>query len=544
MIGVRIKPGDFTTWTGIVRFFQIFAGLTILLWFPLNLDAQDMTGAGFKGFDKEVPQKANKELQAFVYFYTQGVSMNMYPQNDFLKGQIVGRLFGSNTTSTSDSLTAFYVEQRAIPFFVYTPRIFDGKATLRASFEIDWTWGDVAYGTGGNQGSAVSADQVNIQTQNLEIELAPVKNWTVNIGLQRMFDTPHDLYRTTVDKFMQTGYRFAFFGTDAVGVSVRRQTDYTKTKGGFYKFYENNVEVNDDVTMFELNHQHTISPKWNVGASIYHVRDRSEGRGGVSILGQGPSSPLTLYNGTYRFPLASTRYHMDATWLGGYFSRNDEMMLDRFLLTGFFNYNMGKISEYAESTKKFDKTVSIGGLSANLRAGYRYGQTTGDAITAEALVTTGDANGISDGKYSGVVTANTWGSPAAIFVGSGAYILFPHGNVVNRFVAAVTDISNGGYGLVGGTFNVAKDIIPNIFHSKIGFASAISAIEPVNGGKFMGWEVNGKLGYDLGAFLTVEAHAAYMGLGSFYDSPSVNGGSQTRPVNPWLGFVCLKWLMF
>ena len=155
--------------------------------------------------------------------------------------------------------------------------------------------------------------------------------------------------------------------------------------------------------------------------------------------------------------------------------RNDEMMLDRFLLTGFFNYNMGKISEYAESTKKFDKTVSIGGLSANLRAGYRYGQTTGDAITAEALVTTGDANGISDGKYSGVVTANTWGSPAAIFVGSGAYILFPHGNVVNRFVAAVTDISNGGYGLVGGTFNVAKDIIPNKFHSKIGFASAISA---------------------------------------------------------------------
>jgi hypothetical protein len=42
--------------------------------------------------------------------------MNMYPQNDFLKGQIVGRLFGSNTTSTSDSLTAFYAEQRAIPF--------------------------------------------------------------------------------------------------------------------------------------------------------------------------------------------------------------------------------------------------------------------------------------------------------------------------------------------------------------------------------------------------------------------------------------------
>ena len=540
----RIDKPDKCHFNGsIVRLFTIVIPVILLLC-ARESKAQELNGAGFRGFDREVPTKANKELQAFVYFYQQSVAMNMYPQNDFLKGQIVGRLFGSNTTSTSDSLTAFYAEQRAIPFFVYTPRIFDGKATLRASFEIDWTWGDVAYGTGGNQGSAISADQVNIQTQNLEIELAPLKYWTVNIGLQRMFDTPHDLYRSTVDKFMQTGYRLAFFGTDAVGVSTRYQRDYSKTKAGYYKFYENNVEVNDDVTMLELNHQQTLSPLWNAGASVYVVRDRSSGRGGVSILGQGPSSPLTQYNGTFRFPLASNNYHMDVAWLGGYFSRNEDMMLDRFLLTGFFNYNIGNISELEKSENKYKKTVSIGGLTANLKAGYRYGQTMGDAITVDALMTTGDDNGINDGKYSGVVTANTWGSPAAIFVGSGAYILFPHGNVVNRFVGAVTDISNIGYGVAGGTINFNKDLIPNKLHSKIGFAGATSMVQPTAGGNFMGWEANAKVGYDIGAFLTVEAHAAYMGLGNFYDSPSVNGGRQTRPVNPWLGFVCIKWLMF
>jgi hypothetical protein len=91
------------------------------------------------------------------------------------------------------------------------------------------------------------------------------------------------------------------------------------------------VEVNDDVTMLELNHQQTLSPLWNAGASVYVVRDRSSGRGGVSILGQkGTSSPLTQYNGTFRFPLASNNYHMDVAWLGGYFSRNEDMMLDRF----------------------------------------------------------------------------------------------------------------------------------------------------------------------------------------------------------------------
>ncbi len=515
-----------------------------LILFAITLHAQETATSSFQGFDKVVPEKANKQFQAFVYFYQQNVAMNIAPENDFLKGQIVGRLFGGNTTTTSNEFTALYAEQRAIPFFVYTPSIFDGKATLRASFEIDWTWGDVAYGVGGNQGSAISADQVNIQTQNLEVEFVPAKYWTINVGLQRMFDTPHDLYRSTVDKFTNTGYRLAFFGTDGVGISVRRQSDYLKTKLGFYKLYENNVEVNDDVTLFELNQQFNISPEWNVGASVYWVKDNSSGKGGVSILGQGYGSPLANYNGTYRFPIGLDPYRSDVFWLGSYFSRNEDMMLDRWFMSGFLNYNIGSIRQKGTNTETYTKSVDISGLAANLRVGYRYGQTTGDAIVADAIFTSGDKNGINDKKYNGVLTANTWGSPGGIFIGHGGYLLFPHGNVVNRFVAAVTDISNMGYGIAGGTLNLSRDLIPNKLHSKIGGATGFSTVAPSGGGNFMGWEANAKLGYDFGAFLTVEAHAAYMGLGDFYDSTLTNGGVQNRPVNPWLGFVCVKWLIF
>ncbi len=515
-----------------------------LLMMPFWLGAQEAGDTRFKGFDKAVPTKANKQLQAFVYFYQQNVAMNMAPENDFLKGQIVGRLFGANTTTTSNKFTALYAEQRAIPFFIYSPSIFDGKATLRASFEIDWTWGDVAYGTGGNFGSAISADQVNLQTQNLEVEFVPAKYWTINVGLQRMFDTPHDLYRTFFEKFTTTGYRLAFFGTDGVGISVRRQSDRHKLKAGFYKLYENNVELNDDVTLFELNSQYNVAPKWNVGASVYWVKDNSSGKGGVSILGQGYASPLTAYNGAFRFPIGADPYHSDVVWLGTYFARNEEMMLDRFFLSGFLNYNLGSIRQKPTGSENYSKKTKIGGLAANLRAGYRYGQTTGDAVIADMIFTSGDNNGVADGKYSGVITSNTWGSPGGIFIGHGGYLLFPHGNVVNRFVAAVTDISNIGYGVTGGTINLHKDLIPNKLHSKIGGAGGFSVIAPNGGGNFMGWEVNAKLGYDFGAFLTVEAHGAYMGLGNFYDSKLTNGNVDTRPVNPWLGFVCLKWLMF
>ncbi|MCZ2101614.1 MAG: hypothetical protein LC107_08770 [Chitinophagales bacterium] len=519
-------------------------GIFMLFMLPLILVAQEGSQAGFQGFDKVVPTKANKDFQAFVYFYQQNVAMNIAPENDFLKGQIVGRLFGGNTTKTSNDFTAMYAEQRIIPFFVYSPKLFDGKATLRTSFEIDWTWGDVSYGTGGNQGSAISADQVNIQTQNVEIELVPHKNWTINLGLQRMFDTPHDLYRTTVDKFTNTAYRLAYFGTDGVGVSVRRQTDYNKTKLGYYKLYENNVELNDDVTLMEFSHQINVAPTWNIGGSVYWVKDNSSGKGGVSILGQGYASPLANYNGTFRFPIGADPYQSDVVWLGTYFSKNEDMMMGRWFMSGFLNYNLGSIRQKSAGADNYTKTVSIGGLGANLRGGYRYGQTTGDAITADLLYTSGDNNGINDKKYSGVMTANTWGSPGGIFIGHGGYLLFPHGNVVNRFVAAVTDISNMGYGIAGGTLNLARDLIPNKLHSKIGGATGFASVAPVGGGNFMGWEVNGKLGYDFGAFLTVEAHAAYMGLGDFYDSTLTNGGVQERPVNPWLGFVCIKWLIF
>ena len=107
-----------------------------------------------------------------------------------MKGQIVGRLFGANTTKSFENQTANYHEQRFLPFFIYSPSIFDGQVTLRTSFKIDYTWGDTAYGVGGNSGGALSTSQVNLQTQNIEVEYRPALTWAVNIGLQRLFDTP------------------------------------------------------------------------------------------------------------------------------------------------------------------------------------------------------------------------------------------------------------------------------------------------------------------------------------------------------------------
>jgi hypothetical protein len=519
--------------------FSAFISFSVLAQLPSN-----------QYFTKEIPEKANKEFQFIGFYINQAVTSNIYPENDFLKGQTVGRLFGGNTTTTSNERTSAYVEQRLIPFFIYKPNLFNGKAILRAAFELDWTWGDVAYGVGGNFGGGFSADQVNLQTQNIELELNPAKGYYINLGLLRIFDTPYNPYTTTVDKMSITGYRLAYFGTDGVGISARKDWDFSRIKAGYYKLYENYIQLDDDVTLMELNGEKDVSRAWKVGGSAYYLRDRGNGAGGVSILGQGFNSLLANHNGTFRFNYGASPYRADVVWLGTFFNRNADTWLDPWTVSGFVNVNLGKADTLQLSTDEYAKATSIFGYAANGRVSYRYGQTSNDNITLDVLYTSGDANALKDGKYSGVITGNQWGAPGAIFISSGSYILMPHGNVVNRFTPAVMDISNMGYGMTYANLSVSRGFIPYKLNAKLGASVGQSNVIPEGGGSLIGAEVNGNIQYNFGPYMSLELHGAYLMLGDFYDSKqaaygsAINGGVDTRPVNPWTAFLVFKWLMF
>lgn len=529
-------------------FFGINVGLKAQVANLTNNHVQNMESSK-SVFDDDfaLADDSERELTFFAFFINQGVASNMYPESSLFNGQLVGRLFGQNSSTTSSTKKSLYAEQRLIPFFIYQPKLFKGKVLLRASFEIDWTWGDQAYGIGGNKGAGLSADQVNIQTQNVEIEYIPAAGWAINLGLQRLYDTPFNPYRTFFDKMTYTGYRLAYWGTDAVGVSIRRDTDLTKTKFGYYKLYENSTELNDDVTLIEAVYRRKLQKLWNVGASAYYIRDRGKNTGGVSVFGQGLTSGLTAYNGAYQFNFGTNDYEADIAWLGTFFSRNPDFMMDRLLLTGFFNYNIGKVSV---NKVGWEDGVNVAGFGLNLRAAYRFGQTINDFVSVDYVYSSGDADGTDDGVYNGVITGNTWGLPASIFISSGAYLLFPHANVVNRFTPAVSDLSNMGYGLNAFTINAQHDIIPHKLNVKIGAAQGFSNIIPQNGGSNMGTEINAALKYQLGAFMSVELHAANLWLGDFYDSndsnysSDINGSYTQRPPNPWTAFLVYKWLLF
>jgi hypothetical protein len=503
---------------------------------------------------EQVANGDDSQLKFLAYFFTRAEATNVAPTNDLLQGRIVGRLFGPNTTTTSQG-TSWLMEQRLIPFFIFEPRILDHLARLRASFELNWTWGDTSYSVGGNFGGALSGRSINLETQNVEVEFSLPHHWVLNIGLQRLWDNVRDPYRTFFSTEALTGERLAFWGTDAVGISAAGPLFGNLWRLGAYDLYHNQVQLDDHVLLFEAVTDRDLGRGFHVGGSVRYLRDTSSGAGGVSVLGQGPDSPLADYNGVFRFPLNGAHYHANLAWVGLNASCNPEFTAGRLGGSAFAVASLGQVS-ILQPDGSYGKVADVLGLALDARLGFRYGDTRNDIVTGELVYTTGDSNGISDHVYNGVITGNTYGAPAGVFTSSGAYLLLPHANVVNRYYAAVSDLSNQGYGLSAATLNGSYDLVRNRLTIKLGVAAAGSNVAPPGGGHVIGFEGNGMLAWRIRVFLTAEIHAAYLHLGDFYDSakeqPAQLTGATTamaglkggRPADPWTTFVDLKWLMF
>lgn len=491
------------------------------------------------------------QFRFLAYFFARAELGNVAPGSDLLKGQTVGRLFGPNTTRSFSDRSAGFIEQRLIPFMIFEPDILDGLALLRMSFELDWTWGDAAYSTGGNFGGGFAADQVNLQTQNLEIELRlPWTGWRANIGLQRLFDNPRDPYRTFFETLSSTGQKLAFFGADATGITLHGPALGQEWRAGFFQLYENNISEKDDTLLVELSTRRPLPHDWNLGATARYLFDSSDGVGGVSILGQGPASNLAAYNGAYRFDLGGASSNVDLFWLGLYADHNHDFSARGLGGSGFLVGNLGQI-DAQPTDERGAREIDIQGAAANLMLGYRWGDSPNDRASAELLYTTGDKDGLDDERFSGVITGNTWTSPGAVYNSHGAYLLFPHIFVVNRYYGAVSDLSNEGRGVSALFLNASQDLIRNRLTAKVGAAAALSNVSPEGGGDLIGLEGNLRLTWNLGPLLAIDAHAAWLSLGDFYDSDETVSeflrtaeGYSGRPEDAWTAFTTLRWLMF
>ncbi|MHC1738291.1 MAG: hypothetical protein AB9882_09805 [Ignavibacteriaceae bacterium] len=492
---------------------------------------------------KRIEDAKAPEFKFIGYWFSRATASNIAPTNELLRGQIIGRLFGQNTTNTH-AKTSSYFEQRFVPMMIYTPQILDGVATFRSLFKVDMTWGDAAYGTGGNVGGGINAGQVNLQTLLANVEIRPRDaNWNLVVGLQRIFDNVRDPNIAALSTAQTSSYKLSYWGTQGTGLSMYyNPTPTTMMKFGYYQLFENIIQMNDDVSLWMFDHESRVTPLLEVGTDFWFVWDRGKNSGGISILGQGLNSQLAEYNGAVRLNLPTKNYEANIIWAGAHFSYNRDFLAGRWWGDGYVMSNLGTIDTVSTDAST-GNYANIFGVAANGMVAYKYGQTANDKISIEGLFTTGDENLANDGTLNSVITGNIWGSPTGIYSSHKALLLFPDPQVVNRYYSAVHDISNQGLGVTAGFLSFSKDFMPNKLFARVGVASAISNVEPVGGSSYMGTEINAEIKYNIKVFLTLGVSAGYLKLGGFYDSPNVTY-DRMRPKDPWVIFTSLSWLMF
>lgn len=494
------------------------------------------------------------ELRLINYFFARASVTNEVADPSGLKGVSLGPLgaIGGSATRVGGVGPAFYVEQRWIPVVEYSPHFVDGLASFRAQLEVDYVWGRAANTVQPNEGGGFNADQVNIQTKNVNVALYPMRDpdaLAIVIGTQPVYDAPVDPTRTPLNDIIRTGYKLAYLGSDATGLSVFSGR-YGRSRLSWIPLdsaQSDKAARNDPrlklAWLAMADHQVELRPGTWLGGSLWYLRDDTKGDAFAyeGLVRSGPASGgLASFMGTQ--PLAIERPSGWVTWGGLNGHHNIDYRAGPYSASGFVMYNVGRFTSNQADTL-LNEHVDVGGLAANLELGWHWGGAPGDIVTLEGMASTGDKDP-TDAKYKGPFTLNYYGLPGAVWFNHKTLILFPFTSTVNNYTGAVTDISNQGYGLRAGIATAAVDLVPSTLTLKLGAAHAQSAVTPLAyaqstkaRGKIIGTEINVELRWQVRYLMTLGLHVATLFKGDFYAGSPVTA-------NPWAAFTSFTWYAF
>ncbi len=489
------------------------------------------------------------------YFFSRFSFTNAVGDPSGLKGVSLGPL-GEQAGSMVETGVgdAAYFEQRWIPVLEYSPHFVDGLATVRAQFRINYIWGLAANTVQGNQGGGFNAEQINIQTKNINVSLYPTKDpddVTITIGTQPAYDSPLDPARYGLNDLTRTGYKLSFLGSDATGISVYSQ------RGGMTKLswlplggaQPDKATEGDPrlkfVWLATLDHQHEIAPGTWLGFSAWYLRDDTAGDAFAyeGLVRSGPASGgLSAYTGTAPFNIEAPNGWVG--WLGINAHHNIDFRQGRFAADGFLMFNGGQYTSTNPNTL-LQPTVNIGGLSGDLELLYNWGHSINDVLSFEFVGSSGDKS-LTDGHYNSAFTLNYYGLPGASFYTHRTLLLFPFTQTVVNYSGAISDLSNQGSGLRSGILAATYDLIPNKLNLKVGTAYARSQNTPLayvgsssGRGKYIGTEVNAELRYTIRFLMTVGLSAGYLFRGDWFD-----GETSRVPQDPFAIFTTFTWYAF
>lgn len=410
------------------------------------------------------------------------------------------RLFGAvtnfNATDTTvnaaydptglpkDPGTATYIAQRAR--LMYLAKAND-NLKLVTQFEIDSRWGDNSYVVARNQGGAIGADSVNLETKSVYLDAnCPVTGANFKVGIQPNGDS----------------FKGVLFGADMAGIKASKTLGNLDVALGFFRFNDriaspaavptpaepNTIPGKQTRDMASIDTKYSLTKNVKVGGSYYFIGDDRPNDNyvhNVGVNGEAVFGPLTVDGFfLYQFGDAANERHVSA-----------------------FAGNVGARTKLGPGTARTEFLYVSGDK--------------GGSSTTNAFQSVDDEHGYYDGNMQ---------------------LLFRDAYSMTIDNAIVYTSNNNDQGVIAGFIGYDLPVTSKLSTS---FNAGFAAVAKENGntpntanGKYLGTEVNASVDYKLYDNLTASLRGAYVFLGDYYDG--VAAGNED-PRNPYMGSVILNY---
>lgn len=377
--------------------------------------------------------------------------------------------------------TFTYVEQRMRLRFT----VGDENVKAVSFFELDSMWGDTSAAVARNQGAALGADGINIESKNLFLWFkVPNTSLDFTVGLQNQSDS----------------YAGLFFGlADFAGVFANAKMDPVALRLGFGKWFENTAREADDVDLYLAEVKLSPVKDFKLGLNFYVLNDRGEqGRQGNG--GAGTPGDTGLPN-TEATSLLLYMPGVDLTAKAG-----------PATISAFAFYQFGTF----ESDVAGVQDIDVNGFAADVRADLALGP---GKLFVEAIYISGDDDP-SDTDFESILTASDYSLAQGFFARTDMQLLLVNVDDINTLQALTVNPNAGGRGLMHAAVGYSMK-----FTDKLGFKvgagyAQVAQDRTTDQGDVLGTELNANLNFNISKGLDFGLYGAYAFLGDFYDRPS------------------------
>jgi len=405
------------------------------------------------------------------------------------------------------SPTRSFIEQRARLMYIAKA---NDDLKLVTHFEIDSRWGDNSYGTARNNGGAIGADQVNLETKNVYLDFTiPSTPLNVKVGIQGFND----------------GYKGIIFGNDAAGVVAKARMGFGSLGGAYFRFDDvtGGITVDDPVAVSGSS----PSPANEVPGSLTRDLMNLNARVNITKDVKVGADWYFLYSDIFSARQDRTAINM--------FGVNAEAKVGPATIDGFFLYQFGKLGTNLVAGNSQSVSAFAGNVGARAKAGP-------GTLRANVLYISGDKSPNANGERSDFQTIMERGAAATghNFYAGEMLILLRNKYNMNADRDLVFNLNNNAQGFIGGFLGYDLAIGKFFVNSNIGMGAvaknrgpALTSATTFNNASghddYLGTEVNTEIGYWMHENLSTSLQAAYLFLGDYYTN-----AQGMHPENPYV----------